>query len=61
MIERHPSTGAALPRRSRPEMRPLTPDETRRLLAAAQGDPLEALFTLAITTRMRQGEPLGLR
>jgi integrase len=60
LIERNPAAGAALPRRNRPEMRPLTPDETRRLLTAARGHPLEALFTLAVTTGMRQGELLGL-
>src|SRR3954452_2198000 len=48
LIERNPATGAALPRRSRPEM-PLAPDEARRFLAEAHGHPLEALFTLAVT------------
>ena len=33
----------------------------RRLLAAARGDRLEALYVLALTTGMRQGELLGLR
>ena len=61
LIERNPATGAALPRRNRPEMRPLTPDESRRFLAALCEHPHEALFTLAITTGMRQGELLGLR
>jgi hypothetical protein len=42
-------------------MRPLTPDEARRLLDAARDHPLEALFVLALTTGMRQGELLGLR
>ena len=36
LIERNPATGAALPRRSRPEMRPLSPDEARRFLAEAR-------------------------
>lgn len=49
------------PRPEPREMRALSPDEARRLLAAAQGDRLEALYTLAITTGMRQGELLGLR
>ncbi len=42
-------------------MRPLTTSEARRFLDAARGHPLEALFTLALTTGMRQGELLGLR
>lgn len=61
MIERNPATGAVLPRRSRPEMRPLTASEARRFLEAAREHRLEALFTLALTTGMRQGELLGLR
>jgi integrase len=42
-------------------MRALSPDEVRRLLAAAAEDRLEALYVLAVTTGMRQGELLGLR
>ncbi len=61
LIERNPAAGAALPRRNPPEMRPLTPAEARQFLAAARGHPLEALFVLALTTGMRQGELLGLR
>src|SRR6202011_613807 len=49
------------PRPEPREMKALSPDEARRLLAAASGDRLEALYTLAITTGMRQGELLGLR
>jgi integrase len=49
------------PRPEPREMQALSPDEARRLLAAAAGDRLEALYTLAITTGMRQGELLGLR
>jgi integrase len=49
------------PRPEPREMRALSPNEARRLLTAASGDRLEALYTLAITTGMRQGELLGLR
>ena len=49
------------PRPDRFEVQPLSPDEVERFLVAARGDPLEALFTLAVTTGMRQGELLGLR
>jgi len=61
LIERNPATGAVLPRRSRSEMRPLTIAEARRFLDAARDHPLGTLFTLALTTGMRQGELLGLR
>jgi integrase len=43
------------------EMAALSADEARRLLEAAGGDRLEALYTLAIHTGMRQGELLALR
>jgi|SRR5918998_5958999 integrase len=42
------------------EMRPLSADETQRLLEAARGNRLEALYVLAVTTGMRRGELLGL-
>ena len=38
----------------------LSPTEARTFLAAVAGDPLEALYVLAITTGMEQGEILGL-
>jgi integrase len=38
----------------------LTIAEAKRFIAAAQGDELEALYVLAITTGMRQGELLAL-
>ena len=38
----------------------LTPDEARAFLNAVRGDRFEALYVLAITTGMRQGELLGL-
>jgi integrase len=49
------------PRVARKEMRTLSPDETRRFLSAARGDRLEALYVLAVTAGLRQGELLGLR
>src|SRR5215217_289451 len=41
-------------------MQPLSPTQARTLLAAAEGNRLDALFVLAVTTGMRQGELLGL-
>jgi integrase len=49
------------PRMRRIPMRALSPEEARRFLEAARGDPLEALYVLAITTGMRRGELLALR
>ena len=52
---------ADAPRPERVEMKTLSPEEARRFLRAASRDRLEALYVLAITTGMRQGELLGLR
>lgn len=41
--------------------RVLSIDEARRLLVAARGDPLEALYHVALTLGLRRGEALGLR
>jgi integrase len=49
------------PRVPHREVQPLDPEQTRRFLNAAAGDPLEALYVLAITTGLRQGELLGLQ
>lgn len=49
------------PRVKRLEMRTLSPEQVNTLLEAARGDRLEALYVLAVTTGMRQGELLALR
>jgi integrase len=49
------------PRAPRPEIRPFTSDQVRKLLETAGGDRFHALYVLAVTTRMRQGELLGLQ
>jgi integrase len=49
------------PRIPHHEMQALTPEEAKQVLAAAEGDPLEALFRLAIAGGLRQGELLALR
>jgi integrase len=42
-------------------MTTLVPEDARRLLDAASGDRLEALYVLALTTGLREGELLGLK
>jgi integrase len=49
------------PRKSTPEMHPLTAKQARTFLNAVQGDRYGPLYTLAIATGMRQGELFGLR
>jgi len=61
VIEANPADLVEPPRPEPQEMRALSSNEARRVLEAAAGDRLEALYVLAITTGMRQGELLALR
>jgi integrase len=61
IIADNPATRVTLPAKGEDEMTPLSPDQARSLLDAIRGHPLEALFTLALATGMRQGELLALR
>lgn len=45
----------------KPRLQPFTLEEARRLLAAAKGHRLEALFTIALAMGLRHGEALALR
>jgi integrase len=60
-----PRNAAAVkaPRPARPEIRPLSPDQARELIATAHeaGDRFEALYVLALHCGLREGELLGLR
>ena len=60
-IARNPCDGAQGPRATRSEMRVWTPEETDAFLIATREHPAHALYVLALTTGMRQGELLGLK
>jgi integrase len=60
LVPRNVAAAVDPPRVRTPEMRPLSPTQARTLLAAAEGNRLTALYVLAVTTGMRQGELLGL-
>lgn len=60
LVPKNAAAAVDPPRSRPPEVAPLSPAEARTLLAAAGGDRLEALYVLAVTTGMRQGEILGL-
>lgn len=60
MVRRNVARLVQPPRGEQLEIQPLTPDEVRRFLAAVRGHRLEALFTVALTLGLRQGEALGL-
>ena len=49
------------PKVPKKEIRPLSEEQVKRLLQAAEGDKLQALYVLAVHTGMRSGELLGLK
>jgi integrase len=61
VLPRNICDAVTAPRRTKKEMRPLTPEQAKRLLAVVRGDRLEALYVLAVTAGLREGELLGLR
>jgi integrase len=61
LIVQNPAADVTLPRLERREMSTLNREQAKLLLEAASGDRLEALYILAITTGMREGELLGLQ
>ncbi len=61
LIPRNVTEAVKVPQAGRREILPLSAEETKKLLDAAHGDRDEALYVLAVTTGMRQGELLGLR
>jgi integrase len=61
LIPRNPADSVKAPTPAPKEMNPLSAREARKLLEAARGDRLEALYVVAVHTGMRRGELLGLR
>ena len=60
LVSRNVASLVDSPRVPRYELRPLSPDEARRLLEATRSDRLGALYAVALLTGLRQGEVLGL-
>jgi integrase len=61
LISRNATEAVKPPQVSREEMRPLNAEQVKVLFEAARGDRLEALYVLAVTIGLRQGELLGLK
>jgi integrase len=61
LIPRNPATLVDTPRHVAYEAPTITPEQARAILAAMQGDRMEALVTLTLATGLRQGEALALR
>lgn len=60
LIAANPAAAARRPRAESPEIEVFSPDEVQRILEVAAEDRLGALFILALTTGMRQGEIFAL-
>ncbi len=60
VVSRNVVTMTRGPKGSRGEGRTFTPAQAKNLLAAAQGDRLEALYVTMLYTGLRPGEALGL-
>jgi integrase len=61
LVSRNVATLVGPPRIQREEIRSFTPDEARKFLKVIKGERLEALFSVALSLGLRQGEALGLR
>ena len=61
LISRNVAALVSSPRVEQYEISPLTPAEAHILLKSLKGDRLEALYSVALTMGLRQGEALGLR
>lgn len=60
LIARNVADQVDPPKNAYYDAQPLTADEAKQLLAASRGERFEALYVIALTTGMRQGELLGL-
>ena len=61
LVARNAAALSDAPRHDVREIRPLSPEEAKTLLAAVAGHRLEALITVAVGLGLRRGEALGLR
>ena len=61
VLPRNVCDAVTAPRQTKKEMRPLTPEQAKRLLENLREDRLGALYVLAVTAGLREGELLGLR
>ena len=60
MVPRNVAKLVDAPRVKHVEVSPFTPEQSRLFIEAVRGDRLEALYIVAISTGLRQGELLGL-
>ncbi|MBV8136617.1 MAG: site-specific integrase [Deltaproteobacteria bacterium] len=61
LIARNVAEFAVGPKVQNREMKVFTPEEARIFLGASRGEPLKALYVLALSTGLRRGELLALK
>jgi integrase len=61
LLPRNAAASVKAPQNRRSEIRPLDREQVRALFEAISGHRLEALYVVAVTAGLRQGELLGLR
>jgi len=61
LIPRNAATGVRKPRLRRVEMKAWNPEQARNFLAVAANDRLYALYVVALSTGLREGELMALR
>lgn len=61
LVQRNVTELVRAPRRTTREMAALSQEQAQKFLETVRGDRFEALYVLALTTGMREGELLGLR
>ena len=61
LIPRNAAASVKPPQARREEMRPLSRDQVRTFLDTVKGDRMEALYVLAVTAGLRQGELLAVK
>jgi integrase len=61
LIPRNVTEAVKAPRPVKKEIQPLNAKQARTLLDTARGDRLEAIYVVAVTSGMREGELLGLK
>ncbi len=60
LVQKNVAAFSAAPHAPKTKVDPLSVDETLTFLNAVGGEPLEALFVVAVTAGLRRGELLGL-
>jgi integrase len=61
LVPRNVAGAVRLPKLTKKEIKPLSPEHAGAFLEPARGDRFEALYAVAVTAGLREREPLGLK